>query len=348
LSVKVFLSATFADFRDDRLEVIEAFRRLRTVEQLDVDIITMEDFGFSAANAMEQSLQLLEEADAYLGLLGFRYGTFYGDSRLSYTECEYRRACELGMPVFLLERTGMVGSADVETDPAKLAKLNRFKKDARLKHLVMGFANRSDLGKVISQYLPRRLRESFPMQRLNMRTEPATEAVRYFQLSARSSPLTKERPHAHEIDVMALSAVGFFRDRGTILDYLRQGCRIRVLILQKDGLAQQMVAAQMPQIRDDIDNAVARWRRISELGEAADLTGRLELRGMDWMPSGPLFLIDGRRPSAIAWIGMYTPDISSPSDSKWMNELTWSSGRDALSFYQDQFDTLWARARPFD
>jgi hypothetical protein len=119
-TVKIFLSSTFSDFREERLEVIEVFRRMRTVEHLDIDLITIEDFGFSASQPIEKCTDLLSSADAYLGLLGQRYGSMPPGGRRSYTEREYRCAPQRNMPMFLLERTGKVLPSDTETDPRKL------------------------------------------------------------------------------------------------------------------------------------------------------------------------------------------------------------------------------------
>jgi hypothetical protein len=65
-TVRIFLSSTFSDFREERLEVLEVFRRMRTIEGLDVDLITMEDFGFSDSPPIEKCIELLNSADAYL------------------------------------------------------------------------------------------------------------------------------------------------------------------------------------------------------------------------------------------------------------------------------------------
>ena len=63
MSIDIFLSSTFADLRDERLEVIEVVRRIRRRDRLDIDVVTMEDFGFSDLRLVTpRVIHLSEEA----------------------------------------------------------------------------------------------------------------------------------------------------------------------------------------------------------------------------------------------------------------------------------------------
>src|SRR4051812_31656001 len=123
MSIKIFLSATFVDLKEERAIVLEAFRRLRVIEGLDIDLLTMEDFGFSTDDALTESLEVLRKADAYLALLGYRYGSVPRGRQVSYTEVEYRQAHKLKLPIYILERSGLAGPDGIENDPKKLGKL---------------------------------------------------------------------------------------------------------------------------------------------------------------------------------------------------------------------------------
>ena len=343
-TVKVFLSSTFSDLRDERLEVIEVFRRMRTVDGLDVDLITMEDFGFSHGPPLEKCLELLERADAYLGLLGHRYGSIPRRGTRSYTDREYRAAEQLGLPIFILEKTGPVNSADIERDPGKLTLLNKLREHAHAHHLVLGFNGCGELGKALAQYLPRALEEHFP-QRLRPAGDPGL-LVPCFRLQDRRTPFTHERTAPVTLDVLGISSIGLLRERSVIEDYLRRECRIRILVVRRGSDAYRLLVANKgtDHLEDDLEQAVERARRLHEFAKVHG--GALELREIDWIPSVTLFLFDVGLPTALGWVGAYTPDISAAAGSKWMIQLSADRGGEALSFYGGQFDQLWSRALP--
>lgn len=343
-SVKVFLSSTFSDFTDERREVLDVFRRMRTVEHLNVDVITMEDFGFSDSRPLEKCVELLGTANAYLGLLGQRYGSIAPGGRLSYSEHEYRKAHELKLPIFILERTGHVLSSEIETDPRSLGRLQRLKADARSKHLVLEFESPQELGRVLVQYLPDQLRRSFPCHITQSRQKELL--VPFFKLGDRTSPLHKECENAKTLDVLAMSAIGFVRERATIEHYIGNGCHIRILIVKRDGIAQQLIEVNKgsSHLSSDLRQAVIRTHDLSV--KTKRMNGSIEMREIDWVPSVTLFLFDSRLETAIGWIGMYTPDISSDAASKWVVQLSKNLAGNPLEFYAAQFQQLWDRGVP--
>lgn len=344
-TVRVFLSSTFSDFEKERLEVIEVFRRMRTIGSLDVDLITMEDFGFSDSPPLERCIELLASADAYLGFLGSRYGSMPPGGRRSYTEEEYLFAHERHMPIFLLEKTGKILASDIETDPSKLKLLQKLKEDARAKHLVVGFESVDELGKLLTQYLPVELRRFFPEERIALSNQDRL-MVPFFRLGDRKSQLTQEKKGAATLEVLAISAIGFLRERTTIESYIREGCHIKILIVKRGGLAEQLIAANKgtSQLSNDLEQAVIRARDLSERTKAS--SGSIEVREIDWVPSASLFLFDSRLPGAIGWVGTYTPDLSTEAGAKWVVEVSRNHAGSALDFYATQFQQLWARGSP--
>jgi hypothetical protein len=79
----------------------------------------MENLPAENRNAVETSLRMVEEADVYLGILAYRYGTVPTGYEISITEMEFNRAVELGKPwlVFFIHKDHPVVIEDVETGP---------------------------------------------------------------------------------------------------------------------------------------------------------------------------------------------------------------------------------------
>jgi uncharacterized protein DUF4062 len=346
MPINIFVSSTFTDLKNERLQIIEVFRRLRTIQGLNIEGIFMEDFGFSASPPIEKCMELVEKSDAYLGLLGYKYGSVPTGGKQSYTEREYRKAHALHLPIFVLLRTGMVDSSELETDGNKLEKLTSLKEHARLNHTVLPFSSVEELGKVLTQYLPKELKEYFPENRLYNSTD-LDKAVPYFQLQNRSESFTSERPNPKSLDVLGMSAINFLRDRSTIEKYLQQGCHIRVLTMPQQGLSIVLLAKNggVIDIKSDIENAVSRARRYREFSERILKKSAFEMKQLDWTPSCTLFLFDRGLASAIGWIGYYTPDITTPAGYRWCVEVTPNRGSTALEFYFQQFDSIWEKAQ---
>jgi Domain of unknown function (DUF4062) len=342
MSIGVFLSATFSDLRDERLEVHEVFRRFRTVEHLDVDLITMEDFGFSDLAPIEKSIEQLDRADAYLGIIGFQYGSIPPGAKVSYTEREYRHAHKRKVPVFVLQKEGPIDHDKIENDPEKVRRLNSLKEHANEHHVVLRYVNRSELGKALTLYLPERLRERFPEAHA---ADKSTITVPFFQQQTRPLLVSAGRAEIATLDVLAWSSIGLLRDRSLIEALISHGCRIRIINIQRKGLAAQLLAtaAKKLDLDDDLEMAAKRAERFGEFAHRN--IGSVELREIDWLPSSSVFIADAQGPSGIAWIGTYTPNPLTPGGDKWIAELRRDAHRDAFAFYVRQFEELWQQAR---
>lgn len=124
----VMVSSTSADLEAHRDKTRDAILRVGWHPEM------MEHDGAAPENALQRSLRYVDEADVYILILGFRYGSIpdipANPDRLSYTELEYRRALErqasgeLVILSFLMDEKHPRTVNQVETDPEKLAKLN--------------------------------------------------------------------------------------------------------------------------------------------------------------------------------------------------------------------------------
>lgn len=93
---QIFISSTFVDLVDERQAAVQAILRAGHIPA------GMELFAAGDKSQWETIKKWIEESDIYVLILGGRYGSIDSDSKLSYTELEYRYAMDLGKPLFAL------------------------------------------------------------------------------------------------------------------------------------------------------------------------------------------------------------------------------------------------------
>jgi hypothetical protein len=125
----VMVSSTYSDLTAHREEAINALLRLGFFP------VGMEfDAAKAGKDIIDSSMDMVDKAAAYAGILSHRYGGVPEDvtrnpDRLSITELEYRRALERGIPVYMFLMSDkhpvfVDGVEKVEASAAKLEALN--------------------------------------------------------------------------------------------------------------------------------------------------------------------------------------------------------------------------------
>ena len=107
---KVMISSTARDLPVHRDMVKEACLRQGMFPMM------MEHLPASDADAIAESLRMVNEADLYLGIFAFRYGYIPENYEISITEMEYNRAIEQGIPrlIFIMDKAHPIQIDDVE------------------------------------------------------------------------------------------------------------------------------------------------------------------------------------------------------------------------------------------
>ena len=121
-NLKVIVSSTARDLPEHRKEVMDACLRQGMFPTM------MEHLPAADADAIAESLRMVDEANIYLGVFAHRYGYVPKGYEISITEMEYNRAVERGIPrlLFLMHDDHPVKAADVETGEGAI-KLKEFK-----------------------------------------------------------------------------------------------------------------------------------------------------------------------------------------------------------------------------
>lgn len=135
---KAVISSTVLDLPEHRREVREACLRQKVFP------LMMEYLPALDADAIQASLALVDEADIYIGVFGYRYGHQPTDHEISITEMEYNRAVQRGIPrfIFLMADDHPIKRSDVECGEAE-QKLNKLK--SRFNRVCASFLSSVDL-----------------------------------------------------------------------------------------------------------------------------------------------------------------------------------------------------------
>jgi hypothetical protein len=113
---KVMISSTARDLPEHRQGLRDACERAGFEPHM------MEKLPALDADAIEASLQMVDEADVYVGVFAYRYGYVPKGHDISITEMEYNRALELKKPrlIFFIDEAHPITGRDMETGPGAI------------------------------------------------------------------------------------------------------------------------------------------------------------------------------------------------------------------------------------
>src|SRR6266702_1339843 len=128
--MRIFISSTFVDLREERDAAAEPRRRSQLVPW------GMELFVSEPSSPLEVCLEQLRLSDAVVLIIGSKAGSLIPDSPgLTYTGAEFQLAQQLGRPVFAFFKTEGGSPANKETDPAMKKALDEFRSAGKSKLL---------------------------------------------------------------------------------------------------------------------------------------------------------------------------------------------------------------------
>jgi len=149
----VFISSTARDLPIHRKEAMDACLRMGMFP------IMMEHLPARDADAIEASLQMVDEAEIYVGIFAWRYGYVPNGHAISITEMEYQRAVERGIPrlIFIMHDDHELKMSDVEKGTGAV-RLEALKARLQTEQVVNFFKSADDLrGQVIHSLVPYRV-----------------------------------------------------------------------------------------------------------------------------------------------------------------------------------------------
>ncbi|ADQ80512.1 hypothetical protein Palpr_2380 [Paludibacter propionicigenes WB4] len=142
---QVFVSSTYQDLVEERIEVIQALL------ELDCIPVGMEYFPAADETQWDFIKKLIDESDYYVVIIAGKYGS-EDEKGISYTQKEYEYALSKGIPIisFIHDDIDSLPSSKTEKDKKKIAKLEAFKENVK-KKLCKYWNNPQGLGAVVSR-----------------------------------------------------------------------------------------------------------------------------------------------------------------------------------------------------
>ncbi|PYS25759.1 MAG: hypothetical protein DMF72_00660 [Acidobacteria bacterium] len=140
--LRVMISSTARDLPEHRKQIVEACLRQGMFP------LRMEDLPANSDEAVTASLQMIEGADVYIGVLANRYGYIpkvNNPDQISVTEMEYNRAVarKIKRLIFVMDKSHPITVDDVDIENA--AKLKNFKERVQTENIVRFFKSPDDL-----------------------------------------------------------------------------------------------------------------------------------------------------------------------------------------------------------
>lgn len=233
---RVMLSGTYVELKEHRRAVSDAM-----IGQDLLPIAMDFDSALPEKDLIDASLAKVDAADAYVGLISYRYGQMpksdeRNPNKLSLTELEFLRAVEREIPIcmFIMHPKHEVPSEEVNKEHGKKRKLRSFIKLAKTGRISAEFESVADLKAKAVQSLVK-LREVLDQRVAAKPTEPPTP-VRV------GSP----QPSHETLVTPPLRCIGRDDDVTPLVDILiRDGDRIAVLVLGGPGMGKTTITREV-------------------------------------------------------------------------------------------------------
>lgn len=166
--IDVMISSTARDLPDYRQQAMDACVRQGMFP------IMMEHLPAMDADAIQASLQMVEEAEIYLGIFARRYGYIPAGHHLSITEMEYNHAVERGIPrlIFIVDDL-YAEDFEPDDDPTKIIKHQALLERLKVDQVVNFFTSPADFRAQAINSLSRiNMRQTVNLHRPSVIPEP--------------------------------------------------------------------------------------------------------------------------------------------------------------------------------
>ncbi|MDW3192903.1 MAG: DUF4062 domain-containing protein [Cytophagales bacterium] len=211
----VMISSTARDLTEYRSMVMDACLRVDTTPKM------MEHLPPSDADAIEASLEMVDESDIYIGIFAHRYGYIPKGHDISITEMEYNQAVDSGIPIliFIIDDDVPVRPKDFERGEAA-EKLDTLKGLLKQERVVAKFKSPEDLRGLVIHGL------SKAKKQLQEKEEEPEDRGKVLAKSLHHTSAIPEKPQpfiAHPYTLLQVKGlIGRQKELGLLTDWITQ------------------------------------------------------------------------------------------------------------------------------
>ncbi len=190
--INFFICSTFIDLKNYREEVI------KIIKSKSGQINAQEFFGARDQKPIKTCIEEVEKSQIFIMLVAFRYGNIESDSQKSFSELEFEKAKELGIPKFIyfLEDEYPFPPKFVDTGLGA-EKVNALKDKLRKDFTISHFTTPEDLAKKVWTDLQNQL----PSLGFNIKQSSEEEKTEANQELIRKFLLLPKLYHGNELDI---------------------------------------------------------------------------------------------------------------------------------------------------
>lgn len=127
-AIKVFVSSTYMDLKDQRDTVAKSINDNEAIPGIVFKSVVMERFHASNRPTLDYIKEKISQCQYYILIIGARYGSIDPKSGLSFTEQEYDYAIKEGIPVLAFIHSEPTKLPQEYVDPENAEKLENFRK----------------------------------------------------------------------------------------------------------------------------------------------------------------------------------------------------------------------------
>ena len=136
--IAAYVSGTVRDLSEYRKQAADACLQLGIVP------VAVEQVPTAGQDPLAVSLRALDNADIYVGIIGWRYGFIPEGQNASITELEYRHARERGVPCLIFIMDDKHPITPTEIDAATQPQMQQFRKQMLEQNIVASFTTPQD------------------------------------------------------------------------------------------------------------------------------------------------------------------------------------------------------------
>ena len=155
-----------------------------------------------------------------------------------------------------------------------------------------------------------------------------------------------------QIDALGYSLRTLIHARqNSIVNAVKKGATVRLLLINPDGKSIEVMQAIKPQtgIKKDIVRSleIAQLKIQDQIKRSAAV-GRFEIRVIDWIPSSSLLILNGTTEDAWMEVGYFPPNYKFVVGHKVYVRFSKKKEKSRFDDYYEEFNDLWATAKPYE